>query len=69
MSSRGSLKDVIVKAEINGDYYMVSELIKSGFNMYMKNGTVSGYNYDNFVGYINDAYNTYLKYAKNKDKH
>ena len=61
-----SLKDIITRAEKNGDYYMVSELIESGFNMYMKRGSMDGYNYRDFVEYINDAYNAYINYMKLK---
>ncbi len=68
MIENDSLKDVIARAEENGDYYMVSELIESGFNMYMQRGSVDGYNYREFVNYINDAYNSYLNYMKLKGK-
>ncbi|MBU0993004.1 MAG: hypothetical protein KJ737_10970 [Proteobacteria bacterium] len=62
------LKDVIQRAEKNGDYYMVSELIESGFDLFMKRGRVAGYNYEDFMAYIDDAYEAYLNYRKLTEK-
>ena len=68
MRPKGSLKDVIARAESNGDYFMVGELIDSGFNRYMANGNVAGNNYQEFVQYIDDAYSVYINYMKLKGK-
>lgn len=68
MKTRESLKELISRAESNGDYFMVSELIESGFKMYMEKGPVEGYNYRNMVHYVDDAYSTYINYMKLKGK-
>ena len=68
MQPKESLKDVIARAESNGDYFMVGELIESGFKMYMPKGQVAGYNYKDFVKYIDDAYSVYINYMKLKGK-